>query len=92
MKRDEVFALISKERERQEKMFPGSFSMMSDGDAGLVLTEEYGEWAEAVLQGRLPDSVEEMTQVAAVAVAWLEARGTSYTSRTWASAKEKEKS
>lgn len=39
-----------------------------------VLTEETGEVARAVLDGRpLPELVNELTQVAAVAVAWMEA-------------------
>ena len=44
----------------------------------LILQEEIGEWAQAVLNGEYDHAHKELIQVAAVAVAMLEAEGNMY--------------
>jgi hypothetical protein len=78
--RADVFAAITDERERQAAKWGGphdwghgdcSSPDVADIVKAAVLCEEAGEVARAVLDGRgLRD---ELVQVAAVAVAWLEA-------------------
>lgn len=77
--RADVYAAIDAERERQARKWAGAHSWGA-GDASssdvadivktAVLTEECGEVARAVLDGE--GLREELVQVAAVAVAWLE--------------------
>ena len=79
MKRAQVYALIDAERERQREKWRGQHAWGS-GDcssAGIapivkavVLAEECGEVARAILERN--DPLEELVQVAAVAVAWIE--------------------
>ena len=81
MKRADVYALIDAERARQRIKW-GRVHQWGYGDcssAGVlpevksaVLTEECGEVAEAVLERDAASLREELVQVAAVAVAWLE--------------------
>ena len=81
MNRSEVFTLILEERARQAELWqePHAHGL---GDCSsphvpqmvkaVVLAEEAGEVARAVLDGRADALRAELVQVAAVAVAWLE--------------------
>lgn len=66
--------MIESERERQDQKWGKRNE--HDGDADLVLnavlTEEVGEVAQAVLRVDVDNLREELVQVAAVAVRWLE--------------------
>ncbi len=82
MTRVEIWTAILIERARQETKWgkahgwgEGDCSSPSLGDTvrATVLTEEVGEVARAVLDKRADDLRKELVQVAAVAVAWLEA-------------------
>ncbi len=82
MTRDEVYALVDSERARQRNKW-GAPHAWGQGDCSsyavtdivkaAVLSEECGEVARAVLDFKLDDLRTELVQVAAVAVAWLEA-------------------
>jgi hypothetical protein len=82
MTRGAVYAAIDAERTRQAAKWNGEHAWGS-GDCSsravdeavksTVLTEECGEVARAVLDARHEDMRRELIQVAAVAVAWLEA-------------------
>lgn len=79
--RKHIYSLISDERKRQEDKFPGetvAHPHQSQLMRLMVLTEESGEVAKAVRHELYPRDVppnlrEELVQVAAVCVAWLEA-------------------
>ena len=81
MKRAEVYSMISDERRRQAKKW-GANHGWGEGDCSsplvdapvkvAVLSEEVGEVARAVLERDSQALARELTQVAAVAVAWLE--------------------
>ena len=83
MNRSDVYAMIDAERARQAAKFGGAHPWGS-GDCSsphvlpivkaVVLSEECGEVARAVLDGS-DDLASELVQVAAVAVAWLEGNG-----------------
>lgn len=71
LSRTEVFAAIIAERDRQDRKWgefrPGEPTMLA------VLTEEVGEVARAMLDDEPPARLrEELVQVAAVVVRWLE--------------------
>lgn len=71
-----VFRLIGQEREKQNAKFPKSNLPYWKDDDGIklaVLTEEVGEVARAYLEHDPAQLRAELIQVAAVAVAWLEA-------------------
>lgn len=77
--RHRVFDEVSCERDRQESLKAiGKFRYtcadpeMIDADRSLVLLEEVGEVARAVLESDAANVHQELVQVAAVAVAWLE--------------------
>ena len=73
--RQRAYWLIDAERDRQEAKFPGQScagGLLSDTRKFLVLAEEVGEVAKALLGGDHRDVRDELVQVAAVAVAWLE--------------------
>lgn len=55
-----------------------SSRQVADPVKSMVLQEECGEVARAVLEGDREGLRNELTQVAAVAVAWLECMGESY--------------
>lgn len=46
-----------------------------------ILTEELGEFAAAVNQGRIPDAQKELVQVAAVAINWLQRTGPHFSNK-----------
>lgn len=81
--RTRIFALIDAERDRQGVRWAGahewgvgdcSSADVADVVKAAVLAEECGEVARAVLDRSPTEAlVEELTQVAAVAVAWMEA-------------------
>ena len=75
-----VLAMVGEERERQEELFKsGKFPWTCadrhvDNDRKLkVLGEEFGEVCRALCECDLKNLKEELIQVAAVAVAWVEA-------------------
>lgn len=80
--RAQAFRLIQTERVRQQAKWDhqhqwgrGDCSSLEVEDIvkASVLAEETGEVARAVLDGNPLNLVDELTQVAAIAVAWLEA-------------------
>lgn len=81
MNRREVFDLILAERDRQTLRWSGRHPW-GEGDCSsdgvpmivkaVVLGEEVGEVHRAVLEGNVGNLRDELVQVAAVAVAWLE--------------------
>jgi NTP pyrophosphatase (non-canonical NTP hydrolase) len=80
MTRDQIFAGILAERARQAEKWDGphdwgsgdcSSSLVSPAVKAAVLAEECGEVARAALDGTV-GLKDELIQVAAVAVAWLE--------------------
>lgn len=85
--RDAVLMWVSAEREKQDAKFPGQWAefsrcfgypvgwdlhRMAALKAQAILAEEAGEVAHAVLEKDDENLKEELIQVAAVAVAWLE--------------------
>lgn len=72
MKRDNIFALINIERDRQD----GKWGSQRDHDPLFwyaILAEEAGEVANALLERKSPvELLSEIVQVAAVAVCWAE--------------------
>ena len=82
MKRADVYAAIDAERDRQAAKWGSphdwghgdcSSPAVEDSTKVMVLTEECGEVARAVLDLDVDATRTELIQVAAVAVAWLEA-------------------
>lgn len=82
MRRYDVYAAIDAERERQADKWGGphdwgsgdcSSPAVDDSTKVMVLAEECGEVARAVLDLDADATRTELVQVAAVAVAWLEA-------------------
>ncbi|HEY5960598.1 MAG TPA: hypothetical protein VIV60_28790 [Polyangiaceae bacterium] len=83
MTRMMIFDEIDDERERQAAKWGGVNTGWGTGDCSshdmrdevksVVLTEECGEVARAVLERDAPGLRKELVQVAAVCVAWLEA-------------------
>ena len=76
MSRLEIFCEIDAERERQERKHgPNTCAGqgVSDELKSAILTEENGEVAKAVIEKNRDELKKELVQVAAVAVAWLEA-------------------
>jgi hypothetical protein len=83
MNRADVFALIDAERDRQSAKWGGNHAWgkgdcssleVPDEIKSVVLAEECGEVARAVLDLDHDGLVAELVQVAAVAVAWLESQ------------------
>ena len=79
MKREQIYRLIDAERERQTVLWlqPHAWGIGDCSSPNVapmvkvaVLAEESGEVARSILDGS--DPLEELVQVAAVAVAWLE--------------------
>lgn len=74
---ERVLRYIREERDRQDDLW-GSGRQMSEANWYLILGEEVGEVAEALLDGKTKEEVRaELVQVAAVAVCWLESMETS---------------
>jgi NTP pyrophosphatase (non-canonical NTP hydrolase) len=73
MTRKEIFQAIEKERARQDELHPVELTPLA---RLAVLMEEVGEVAEALQEGPAPGTLEhleeELIQVAATAVRWLE--------------------
>jgi NTP pyrophosphatase (non-canonical NTP hydrolase) len=73
-----AFQRVADERTRQDLLFPGKWKLADDKAMQLkrlaILTEELGEVARAILEEDEVNLTVELVQVAAVAVAWLEAR------------------
>jgi len=72
--RDKVFDLINAERDRQDAKWgrkDGKWPSTNHTKM-TVLTEEVGEIAKSILDGDAQGMIDELVQVAAVAVAWLE--------------------
>lgn len=68
-----IFEAISKERERQDSLYPG-FS--SNQEALMVLGAEVGEVFASIQKNRTRSNLEEeLVQVATVCVKWLEILG-----------------
>lgn len=89
MKREEIFEAINNERARQDAKFPGQWAAFGEAfddvlartvgypallECAAILAEEAGEVAKAVLERDDSGLEFELVQVAAVCVAWLEAR------------------
>jgi len=81
MMRDDVYHLIDQERKRQSVKWAGKHEWgwgdcsshdVAEEVKSAVLTEECGEVARAVLDRNKTELRNELVQVAAVAVAWLE--------------------
>ncbi len=79
--RDDIRRAIDMERDRQQEKWGGthrwgqgdcSSAMVTRTVKVAVLTEECGEVARAVLEDDDMGLVEELIQVAAVAIAWIE--------------------
>lgn len=70
-----ILSKIGRERDRQVAIYGAENALTRPNlDRKLtILTEEVGEVARAVLNGDIANLHEELVQVAAVAVAWLEA-------------------
>lgn len=68
--RKDLLAQVDAERERQLERWGEQHH--SAGDWMLILQEEIGEAAQAILQARSEDFKEELIQSAAVIIAWLE--------------------
>ena len=69
-----VFAAIRGERLRQDTKWGTDFKGRTDEKWLTILAEEFGEVAEAMLRDDDYDIEEELIQVAAVCVSWLEYR------------------
>lgn len=69
---NKVFQKIARERKAQDAKW--GEQNHHDGYWSLILSEEVGELAKAILQDDGTNLDEELTQVAAVAVAWMECR------------------
>ena len=67
-------ALDMIEYERSQQDFKFGTGDNSNERWLVILMEEVGEVAKAMLEGSGPDVLEELVQVAAVALAWLEHR------------------
>lgn len=66
------YVLIRAERLRQDGRW-GANRNLDDLEWLAILTEEVGELAKALLEQHLAQAAEELVQVGAVVVAWLEA-------------------
>lgn len=69
---ERIFTLITIERQRQDAKW-GALRQMPNEVWLTILAEEVGEAAQAALKRNESNLIPELIQVAAVAVAWLEA-------------------
>lgn len=69
-----VLGDVAEERRRQDEKWGGTpgIDRRSDPHYAAVLGEEFGEVCQAWLERKVDDLREELIQVAAVAVAWVE--------------------
>ena len=72
MKRIDIFELIIKERERQDKKWGNMPKHLSDVIWFTILLEEVGEVAQDILKQNWQHIKIELIQVLAVGVSWLE--------------------
>ena len=72
MTREEIYLFIDKERARQDDKWGIMPRNNSDMVWLAVLTDEIGECARAILKTDWDNLKDEIIQVAAVAIAWLE--------------------
>ena len=71
--RNYIFSLVSSERIRQDKIHgDGSMARCAQDLKLAIITEELGEVARAIIECDAANLREELVQVAACAVAWLE--------------------
>lgn len=75
--REQVFRRISKERDRQTEKWPGQWKpgCITPGQKLAILTEEIGEISRELCESGMSETEhlrKELTQAAAVCVAWLE--------------------
>jgi NTP pyrophosphatase (non-canonical NTP hydrolase) len=68
MKQVEILNAIIKERQRQDLLHPKN----SKGAYLAILVEELGEVAKAIQEGNIDQQKEELIQLSAVVVRWLE--------------------
>ena len=68
---EEILDLIREERRKQDEKWGGK-NFLNDYSAMTILTEEIGEVAHAILEKDFKNMEEELVQVAAVCVKWLE--------------------
>lgn len=74
MTQADIFVAIIDERNRQDRKHgEGSMRRCADNIRLAILTEEVGEVARAIIEGDAENLREELVQVAACAVAWIEA-------------------
>lgn len=67
-----IFNAVEAERERQDKKWGGYERDVRSHTYGVVLGEEFGEVCQATLEQDTLGLRDELIQVAAVAVAWVE--------------------
>ncbi len=72
MKREQIFLLIAKERERQDKRWGRDFPERPASYWLGILVEELGEVAKAVIEGKPMHVKNELIHTAAVIFSWLE--------------------
>ena len=70
----DIFIDVANERQRQDEKWGREFPGRRDSFWYLILAEEVGEVAEAILKGQVDDMKTELIQCAAVIFAWLELR------------------
>lgn len=78
MDRNKIYELINNERDFQDNKFPEDVENWHTAHPAVkyvVLGEEYGEVGRAILEKDRINLVEELVQVAALAVKWLEFLG-----------------
>jgi NTP pyrophosphatase (non-canonical NTP hydrolase) len=71
-RRESLFTAIAKERDRQDGKWGGYDRFNAPHTFATILGEEFGEVCKASLENDDENLVDELVQVAAVAVAWLE--------------------
>lgn len=76
----EVLLEVDKEIERGNKKH-GHGELATSIQVVAILCEELGEFAQAVMQGRVTDAREELIQVAAVALNHLKGTGPHFSSK-----------
>lgn len=69
-KQEEIFNLILEERKRQEEIHP---NWLNIGEVAVsLLTEELGEFAQAINDGNIKEAKKEVIQVASLCFRYLE--------------------